>query len=292
MLLFFLFLIASFAAPSNQIFIKIGIEGVPPLTFTVLRFLLATLILLPFWYRKKQFFHPKELLLILPFSLNMGLFAIGIQYSSVIMSGILYTLTPILTAVFARLLLKEKFIKEHFIGLAFALAGTGILLKGSIETHDVLSFGTPLGNFLILLAVILWGIYPVSGRILGKTYSSVTITFYNFLSTAILLLITLPFEWMVRPVSPAAISSVTVLSILGSAIIGSALAYYCYQAVIKLTSAFKSSFILYASVIVSIIYGGLFFGEQLTMQLIVGAALIILGVFLATTYTQLKKHNK
>ena len=140
----------------------------------------------------------------------------------------------------------------------------------------------------MLLAVISWSLFPVSGRVLSKSYTTTTVIFYNVLITGLLLLLIVPFEWLIRPV-PSVISTPTILSILASAVIGSTIAHFCFQVLIKRTTAFLSSFVQYTGVIVSITYGILFFGEQLRIQLIIGATFIILGVFLATTYTQLKK---
>lgn len=231
----------------------------------------------------------RELIYMLPFSLNMSIFSIGIQYSSVIMAGILYSLGPILTALFAHVLLKEKFGKEHFFGLLFALFGVLLLLKGSIETQSVLSFGTPIGNILILVAVCFWSLYPVAGRNLSKSYESSTITFYNFTTAVFLLLLLSPFEWIIRPVYLPDVSLSTLIAIIGAGVFGSALAYFCWQSLIKHTTAFVSSFLQYTGVITSILYGMFFFGEQLTTQFFIGTIFVLLGVFLATTYTQLKK---
>src|SRR5437870_4327014 len=93
----FLFLTQLFGT-LNPVFIKFATQTIPPITFSALRFLLATIILLPFWYKKKEIIAKKDLYKILPFSLNMVFYSIGIQYTSVVMSGILYSFVPIFVA--------------------------------------------------------------------------------------------------------------------------------------------------------------------------------------------------
>ena len=57
-----------------------------------------------------------------------------------------------------------------------------------------------------------------------------------------------------------------------------------YQFLIKNTSAFISSLNIYMQTILSSIFGVILFGEKLKLNLILGALLIITGVFLATSY--------
>lgn len=288
-LLLLIFLLASFSGTSNPVFIRFATIEIPPLTFSAIRFFIATLIMFVLWRKEKQIVAKKDLYKVLPYTANMILYVIGIQYTSLTMSGILYTFAPILTAFLAYFLLKEKVSKVQIVGLISALLGVVILLHGSIETSDLFSYGTPLGNILLLTAVFTWGFYPVGARSLSKSYSTNTILFYTFLITGLLSLVLVPIEWLIRPLVFSDLSHITIISIFGSASLGTVIFYLCYQWFIKHTSAFTGSFILYGSFMASVFYGAIFFQEHLTVKLISGALLIILGVFLATTYTQLKK---
>lgn len=288
-LLLVVFLLASFSGSSNPVFIRFATVEIPPITFSAIRFFIATLLMFFLWRKQKQIIATKDLYKTLPYALNMILYVIGIQYTSLTMSGILYTFAPILTAFLGYFMLKEKVSKVQILGLIIALFGVIILLHGSIETSDIFSYGTPLGNILLLCAVFIWGFYPVGARSLSKSYNTNTILFYTFLITGLLSLVIVPVELLIRPLVMSDISYVTFASAFGSAAIGSVIFYSCYQWFIKHTSAFVGSLILYGSFMASTFYGALFFQEHLTSKLIGGVLLIIIGVFLSTTYTQLKK---
>src|SRR3989344_1687726 len=186
-------------ASVNPLLVKVGLSEIPPLSFTALRFFIAIIILSPFYLRQKNnvlSLKDKRSLFIksIPIFLNVSLFSIGIQYTTTIMSQILYTLTPLLVFILAYLLLKEKLTKEKLIGLIIAFIGVSFLLQQSISKVETLSFGEPLGNIILLCAVVSWSFYFISSLSLLKKYSSVTVTFYNALTCAILLIILVPFE--------------------------------------------------------------------------------------------------
>ena len=288
---FLAFLFVSFIGGSiNPIFVKLGTLEVAPMALTALRFVGATLVLLPFWYRKKEYIALKDIYKIIPFSLNIGLFSIAIQYTSVTMTGILYSTSPFFVAIFAHLLIKERISKEQILGLLIAIVGIFLLTRESMQGGDVVSFGTPLGNGLILLASAIFGLYPVGARSLSRSYSSLTIVFFSFATTAMLTMIAAAFEWHIRPFQGVHVTEVvTILLVL--ILISSITFWYLYQWLIKHVSAFVASLTNYGTVVTAAISGAIVFEERVTLELIIGAFLVVVGVFLATTYTQLKKQK-
>lgn len=289
MLPFFVFLVAAcLSGALVPIFVRFSLAEVPPLTVTAIRFIGAALILFPFWFAKKEMLKGKDIIFVIPFVMNMAFYSIGIQYTSITMGSILYAMVPLLVAVFGYFLLSEKLSKNHIIGLVLSLVGVGILLSKSIETSSIISFGTPLGNLIILGGVFAWSFWILGSRRLSKTYSSVTILFYAFLIGSIGLLFLLPFEWQVRPFIFSNISIKTGMSLIGVAIV-SVVAYFLMQWLIKHTSAFVASLVQYGVVLFATIAGIILFQEQVSLELFIGAFFVIIGVFLATTYQQLKK---
>ena len=289
---FLAFLLISFIGGAvNSILIRTVDSEIPPLTGAFLRFFGAFLLLLPFWFREKKLLKKDDLIKVIPFSINIALFSIAIQYTSVVMVNVIYALAPIVVAVFGFFLLKEKLLKEHIVGLIISLIGVGILIFGSFETQDILSFGTPLGNILIFIGVFFWSFWLLGSRSLSKTYTSFTILFSCFFVATMLLVFIIPFEWTIRPLSLSAISYKGLGSILGTILFSSIVVYFVYQWLIKHTSAFIGSLVQYGSVAFGALAGVIVYQERLTTQLIIGALLVVSGVFLATTYSQLQKRK-
>lgn len=277
---------------ANPTLIKMAVGELPPITVTWLRVSGAVLILLPFFLSSRERIPFKSLYKVLPFGLNLVLFSIGIQFTSVVMGNMLYSIDPIIVAFFGYIFLKEKLTMHSFIGLIVSLMGVAILISGSIKTSDLHSYGTPLGNSIVGLASLIWAFWFVTSRDLTKKYSNTTIIFYASLVTSLLLLPLLPFEWSAYALSLQSFFSPRTLSIiLGVILITALLFQFLNQWLLKNTSAFFSSLTSYGSVFFAGLSGMIFFGENITIQLFLGGLFIITGVFLATTYKHIKNRR-
>lgn len=288
------FLLNALIGGTNPAFVKAALTEFPPITLVFLRSLLAALVTLPLIYSqwsKIKTFSEKKLLFIssLLFAGNWLFFSIGLQSSSIIMSQIIYMMTPLIVAILGYFFLKEVISKNQILGLILAIFGMSILIYGSIKSQDILSFGTPLGNFILIISKICWALYLVTSRKVSKSYNPLTILFFNFTTATLVALLIIPFELSIRHFDLTNVSATGFFSLLALALISSVLVFFLYQWLIKHTSAFIPSLLSYPVALVAGIIGIIFFGEKLTVTLILGGALIMLGVFLATTYQYAKK---
>lgn len=266
----------------------------PPIAIIASRFFIGVVIMSIFFLRKRfiQTAIKNRYLILcgLLFTANATLYTFGIPYTSLIMGQLLYVPTAIVVAVIGYIFLKEKLDRAQIIGLFMALLGMSILFWGSVQTSDILSFGTPLGNILIAIAMFSWAFYIVISRKLSHKYTAMQITLVNFLVASLFSLLAFIFmmafgigdtAW--NPLNPQGI-----LPLLGLGIIGLLFLVF-FQQLIKKTSAFTSSLVTYANPVFAVFFGALFFKEHLTPTLIVGGLIIIAAVFYTTSYKYLKK---
>lgn len=290
MLLVFVFFLASFISGTlNPTFVRFGVVDFPPIMLTFLRFLGAVLILLPFYLKRREKVAIKDLIFFVPFAINVALFSIGIQFTSLTMAAILYVFVPILVAIFGFLFMKDRLLNYHIIGLILSVIGVGILTKGAFDTQNILHFGTPLGNGILALAVVAFSLHPLSVRKLSKKYTHLPILFYTFVVTTALLVLVVPLEWSIRPFLLSSVTMKSVGSLLGLIVLSSTLYYFLYQWLIKNSSPFIASLMLYVSVLFSAVAGVAIFNEKITTELLIGALLVLAGVFCATTYPTVRK---
>lgn len=276
----------------NPALIKLAVGEIPPVTVTWLRVSGAAILLLPFFLNSKERIPLRDLYKVLPFGLNLVLFGIGVQFTSVVMSNMLYSIDPIIVAFLGYFFLKEKLSIHSFIGLVISFIGVAILISGSIQTSNIHSFGTPLGNSIVGLASIIWSFWYITSRNLTKQYSNVTILFYASLVTSILLLPILPFEWYFHSFSiQDFFNPDIILIILGIVLISALLFQFLNQWLLKNTSAFFASLTSYGSIFFAGLSGSIIFDEKITVQLFLGGLFIIAGVFLATTYKHIKNRK-
>lgn len=286
-------LVAGFIGGQSPFLLKIALKEFPPLLITILRFIIASVILFPFFIKYSRELNKSDIRKLaggsIFFAGNVGIFGIAIQYTGAIVSNVLYTMAPIIVGILSFYLLSERFTKYKIIGAILAFLGMAILIVQSITNSNILSLGTPLGNILTLGAVFSHSFYFVISKRLTKTYSPVVTSFISYVVTVLILIPFVLFEQLVRPFNPAGVTAVGLGSIIVMGIVSSALMFFLIQVGIQKTSAFTASFYQYLGPLSAAITAIPLLGERLTGSLVIAGGLIIIGVFYATTYAQLKK---
>lgn len=119
--------------------------------------------------------------------LAQNTFMMGLEKTPTINASLLVSTTPILVAIFSIFLLKEKLTNNKLIGLILAATGTFILLfsKGQFE----LSNDYFIGNLLIFLNAICYGLYLVLIKPLLRKYHPLTVIKWVFTLAAPFILI-------------------------------------------------------------------------------------------------------
>lgn len=280
----------------TPMFIKFGVREIPPITYTFLRVVIAFLVILPIYFK-----HPglkitranfKWILIdSVFFTLNIGLFSIGIQYTNVVISQVMYAFVPIVVAILGHFLFKERLTRPKVIGSAIAFLGLLFLFFQSFHSGQG-DFGSPFGNLIILVAVLSWSLYFVISHKITHTSSQISISLANFLVATIILAVLVPFELRVHTFSFFDVSSLGLISLLVVGIFSSVVFLNLIQTGIKRTGAFIASLFSYIGPLAAAVTAVPFLGEKITFNLVLGGLLIIFGVFYATTYPQLKSYIK
>jgi len=172
------------------------IKTIPPVTLAFYRWLLATIIILPFaWkYFRVELKIVKQHFLFFLFAAVTGISMfntfvyIAGHYSSAINMAILGTCSsPIMSVILARIFLKEHIPMLRIIGMIVCIAGIFLLLsKGSIE--NLLAFRFGKGDWWILGAALTFAIYNTTVRKKPVGMHPVNFLFVIFLLGTIILL--------------------------------------------------------------------------------------------------------
>ncbi len=277
----------------NPLFVKLGIHEFPVLTFSALRFLIATIVFLPFFFVSQKNFdkkHVKTLILYTTFfSANALLYGIGLQFTTALVSQVLYTTVPIFTGILSFIIIHERFGANKIIGAVIAMSGVALLIFQSLQKSNYVSLGSVEGNIIIIAAILCWSLYLVLSKRLTNLYSPTVTSLTSFILTFIIAAIFMPLEWLVRPFVASQVTIVGIESLLGIGIISSALSYFLIQYGVKKTTPFTASIFFYLAPLFSSLTAIPILHEKVTPQLVIGGILILTGVFFATTYELLKK---
>src|SRR5258706_3452609 len=141
-----LFLSKFIAGAVNPAVIKLAVREFSPVFFIAVRFLIAALILLPFYLRQKR--KPsslKEIKIVSGFAvlffLNNIFYSNGISQTTIIMSEILYAMLPMFVIVLSYFLHGEKLTRYKLTGFIISSLGVVILLQQLFTVQAEHTFG-------------------------------------------------------------------------------------------------------------------------------------------------------
>lgn len=250
------------------------LEGLEPLQIVSLRMMFAAIFIAPFFimkFKKYSFFdHGFPFLLIgmLNTALPFTLFA----YASVNLGAgslsVLQATVPILTALILFSLYRDEFSIMKLLGVLVGFSGLFLLAGPSGE----------LDLFSSILCVIASLSYAISGVYLANTPEKINNSFIGMGSIIVGAILLSPFLINYHSAN-LNISSTAWLYIALLGVINTSLAYVIFIKLIKRIGSLNASFVTYLVPVSSITLGILILDEVFTIDMIIGSALIFLGVF-------------
>ncbi|HKC05129.1 MAG TPA: DMT family transporter [Patescibacteria group bacterium] len=270
--------------------IKFGLNELPPFLFLTYRFLITSVVLLPFYLVSKNkglTLTKLPLIILVSFlgtTLNLGLLFYGTNLTTSLDSSLITATAPIFVALIGVWFLKEHVTKREKIGIAITIAGTLLIAVQAFFEKGTAGTSNILGNLIIFASNFAFVAYLLfSKETLRKGVSPMTITFMMFL---VGFLTTVPLaltEVKITEIVPKlmTISFSAQLSVIFMALGSGALAYFLYQKAQKTIEASEAAIFTYLTPIVTAPLGVIWLHEQLTPIYVIGSVIIAVGVFLA-----------
>ncbi len=261
---------------------KILLREFNPVEILFYRFLIAFLLLWIIYPKSIKVNNLREELLFLGLGLSgITLYFlvenIALQFTLAANVGLLISAAPILTATAAHFTTPDEKFKQNLL-IGFLAAFVGIFLV-IFNGKFVLKIN-PLGDFLALLASIVWAVYSVLLKKVNQAYHPVFIVrktfFYGLLTIWPLLLL---FKADFRPEHSMAWT--TILNILFLGIFASALCFVMWNQAVKLIGVVKTSNYIYLVPLITMITSIIILHEKVNWLMILGGVLIFGGVYIA-----------
>ncbi len=256
------------------------LQSLSPIAFLLIRFILASLLFLPFIFRRtKEGWSRRYLLLAVAGGLvgTIGYYAavtFGLQWISAGTAGLLLATEPLWIALFSLLLLHDRLRLSILCGLVLALLGVALLVGGTLLS-PMLHITTVIGMGLTLFSAIMWGLYTIIVRPISQRYGAFTCTAITTIIGTIPLLTLWPPDLLSVGLHLDLAGWIAlVLLTVGSTIIATILWNY---GVARLPGAQAGAF-LYLVPLFSVLGGAIFLHEPVTLDLLISGLLIIGGV--------------
>ena len=200
------------------------------------------------------------------------LFAVGQQYVSSAIAGILNATTPMMTLLIISLAFREqKPTLNQNLGIVLGFAGVALVGLGGGE----ISFTSPWGIALLLLATLCYGIaMPYAKRFVSPLpYSPYVLAAAQVSASA--LLAALPA--LLVGVTHAPVSASALWGILALGIVGTGFAYVWNYRNIELAGSVIASSVTYVTPVIAVVLGFLVLGERLTLLQAAGGVLVLVS---------------
>jgi drug/metabolite transporter (DMT)-like permease len=273
---------------STFVITKVSATEIPPLTLAFLRFLVATLALLPIvWARGglQRMNGPLEMaplvwMAITGIAFFTVAFNYGLVHASATQGALIYALGPAAIAVGAVLFLGEKLSLWRMLGIALSTVGVGVVIfagKDASESPNAL-----LGAVWMIGAIVAWTAYTLFAKRLADADQVLVITFISGLGTLMLLPFAavelLQVEWQ-RPSMQAWLG----LLFLGT--VASAVAYVVYSYALRVLDASLVGVFTNLDPLVGVLTAVVFLNESLQTGHVIGGSIALAGMWLASTST-------
>ena len=259
----------------------------PPIGLSFWRWIVATLVLLPFTYRELlshrqlifQYWRP---IVVMTFFLvimgNTGVY-LALNWTTAINGGIVAAGQPVVTFVLSWLIFKEHATKGQALGLAIAIAGIlTVLLQGDLRVLLSLSFN--IGDLWMLVSVFGFSLYAVLLRTAPKGLSPLALL--NVIQFLGIVLLAPFYAWETVYVMPMRPDLVTAGAVMWTGLMVGLAAMALWNRGIFTVGANKASVFVYLRMIFVTVAAIVLLDETLETHHLIAFPLIIIGIYLVT----------
>ncbi|MFN3358626.1 MAG: DMT family transporter [Pseudomonas sp.] len=263
-------------------------DQVSPLLAASARFILASLALLLFMAAARVALVRPSLAQLAQLAV-LGFFGIffynlcffyGLQYINASRASLIVALNPAVIGLASWLLFKERLGRTRGVGIALCLGGAATVI---VSRNPQLMRGTPdswVGDLLIGGCVLGWGVYSVFSRGLNASLGPLQTVTWSVLLGSLMLTVSAVSagEVTLQALTRIDLRQWLALSYLG--VLGSALAYIGYYDGLRRIGATRSGVFIALNPLTAVVCGALLLGEQLTLPMLTGGAVVLLGIYL------------
>ncbi len=211
---------------------------------------------------------------------------IALTYTLASNVGVIISIAPFFTALFAWLFLHERRpCGRFFMGFLIAMAGIVLLSFGKEASLQI----NPAGDLLAIVAAVVWAAYSIlTKKISGFGYNTILVTRRTFFYGLVFLA---PASFFMD--FHSAFQNLTNLNVLPNLLFlglgASALCFVTWNTAVKRLGSVKTSVYIYMVPVITAVTSALILHEQMTAAAVCGIALTLAGLFLSENRTRKKE---
>jgi drug/metabolite transporter (DMT)-like permease len=206
-------------------------------------------------------------------ALPFALFCFAGQYIAASTAAILNATSPFFGALAAAVWLKDPLPASKLAGMALGLGGVVLLVGWRPEPPTGLAL---VAVFACLAASLCYGVASVYAKVRMTGVPSFATALYSQLAASVVLAPALPFAPVKGP-----ITAVVAANVIALAVGSTAVAYLLYFKLIANLGPARALTVTFLIPLFGVLWGFLFLGEPLTINMLLGGSLILGGTWLA-----------
>ncbi|MFQ5583316.1 MAG: DMT family transporter [Calditrichia bacterium] len=262
---------------------KYALQGLGVFQVVFARYVLAFLVLTIILRKKRKFFYisPGDFKYFLALTMvePVGYFVLetfGVQFTSPSNVSLIIATIPVFAVIFAAIVIKERPTILTFGGIALSILGVYFIV--STQEASALAPRPFLGNILTLGAAVAAGLYNTLARQLTQRYSPLTVTYYQTMVATVVFFPGAIIEYFIR--GEIHFDWLIIGNVLYLALGGSILAYLLLNYSLSRLGVARVSIFSNFIPVVTIVTSYFLFGEMLQPLQLLGAGLVITGIYL------------
>jgi drug/metabolite transporter (DMT)-like permease len=275
-------LLTVFFFGTNFTAVKLVVQSVPPILFAATRFTLAGLLLLPLALLSgpegrlsRRDLLPMLGLGLVGVTLTQSVFTVGVGLTTAANTALVYSTAPVWGMLLGFALGWERPRASGVLGIGLCLGGVGAIVYGSLDFAGT----SLLGDALILVAAVFWGSYTVLTLSLLRRYSALAVATYAMILGG---LAAFPLAALDQSsLDLAALDGLTWAAAAYSALCSSAFGFAAWGWGVSHVGANRVLIYQYLVTLTGVSTGILLLGEDFGVGQLVGAVVILAGVYLA-----------
>jgi drug/metabolite transporter (DMT)-like permease len=261
------------------LFMRAAVPAFGPAPLVALRLGLAALLLLPLLALRggvpTLLAHPRQLLMLgLPLTaLPFMLLAYASLHITAGLVAVLNATAPLFAALLAHFVLKERLGAWRGAGLVIGFAGVAVLMWGSASFK---SGDGALAVLAVLVTSMFWalGAHYTRRRLAGL--DAMVITVGSLLAASVFLA---PFAWASWPGETPSPRAWAEMAFLGVASSGAG--FLLYFRLLRRIGPVRAMSVTFLNPVVAMVSGALYLGEGITLQMLGGGAVVLMGTALS-----------
>ncbi len=281
----FLLLLVTFFWGVTFPLIKESLAYISPLNFLFLRFLLSSVIMIPFLAGKREFLKRRTFThgMIAGFLLFLGYYfqTVGLEYTTSSRSGIITGLYVVLIPLFSMLLLKKKPRPADSGASVISFLGLVMMSLGSLGNSSI-----QLGDMLTIVCAAAYAIQIVYVSRFSREIETWSFTFYQLFAVSIFSAVMIPFSGPYIMQFPP----IVIFTLVFTAVFAGILAIYVSNRALIHVEPSAAGVIFVGEPVFAVLASVMILNEGLSVYTIAGGSIMVVSM-LITAYDRIREER-